>query len=211
MNSPLSSEAPPRVLIVEGQDDMHVVLNIWHRGHDSSLPFEIEVKNGDVRVLSSIRSEVQAPNRQVLGIMLDANGDVSGRWRTIRDRLRAAQINPPDAHDPAGTIIDEADRKPRVGIWIMPDNGLSGEIEDFVASMIPDGDPVWPLARNYIDSIPADAQKFARQKETRAIVYAWLAVRKEPRRMGQAISIGDLSVDGELCRRFTAWLDRLFA
>ena len=210
MNSRPSLEAT-HVLIVEGQDDKHVVRHLWRRERGVEPDFTIIDKDGDDQVLRSIGQEVRVRNRQVVGIMLDANGDVEGRWQAIRDRLRAAEIDAPDMHSPTGTLINESDRKPRVGIWIMPDNESGGELEDFVASMIPSGDPVWPLAQNYIDSIPTAAQKFAAQKETRAVVYAWLAAREEPRQMGLAIGARDLSVDGELCRRFTAWLDRLFA
>ena len=99
---------------------------------------------------------------------------------------------------------------PRVGIWLMPDNQSLGELEDFVAQMIPDNDPVWPLSQDYIDRIPEEHREFNENKTSTAEVYAWLATREDPRQMGAAIGTRDLDIDGDLCTRFTAWLDMLF-
>ncbi len=92
----------------------------------------------------------------------------------------------------------------------MPDNQSMGELEDFVAKMIPNGDPVWPRSRSYIDGIPITDRKFKGKKTLRAKVYAWLAAREDPRRMGQAIYARDLNVNGPLCQKFVDWLTRLF-
>ena len=90
----------------------------------------------------------------------------------------------------------------------MPDNCSVGELEDFVVQMIPVGDRVWPLSERYIDEIPNPA--FRPGKALRAKLYAWLAAREDPRHIGLAIRAQDLDVDGDLCRRFVAWLTRLF-
>ena len=109
-----------------------------------------------------------------------------------------------------GTVIPETEDLPRVGIWLMPDNQSTGELEDFVARMIPGDDPVWPLSEDYIEGIPSEDRKFAQSKTQRAKVHAWLAAREDPRQMGQAIRARDLEVNGELCEKFVSWLRRLF-
>ena len=102
------------------------------------------------------------------------------------------------------------DVSPRVGIWLMPDNNSPGEIEDFIAMMIPCNDAVWPLSETYIDSIPVTHRKFREGKILRSKVHAWLAAREAPRRMGSAIGAGDLNVDVELSKKFVSWLRVLF-
>ena len=92
----------------------------------------------------------------------------------------------------------------------MPDNTEPGELEDFVAKMIPASDTVWPLSQSYIDGIPCAERKFSKKKKARAQVHAWLAAREDPRQMGAAIGARDLNVDGPLCQQFVAWLTRLF-
>ena len=93
----------------------------------------------------------------------------------------------------------------------MPDNCSPGELEDFVAKMIPASDAVWPLSQRYIDGIPEADKKFSEKKQPRAQLYAWLAAREDPRQMGAAIGARDLKVDGALCQEFVAWLTRLFS
>lgn len=76
--------------------------------------------------------------------------------------------------------------------------------------MIPDDDPVWPLARKFIRDIPEDERKFTSGKRSKAELRAWLATRETPGLMGTAIGIGDLKTDGKLCIDFLEWLEKLF-
>ena len=85
-----------------------------------------------------------------------------------------------------------------------------GELENFVSEMIPDGDPVWPLSEDYIDSIPEADRKFTKKKILRAKIHAWLATREDPRQMGVAIGARDLHTDGTLSTAFANWLRKLF-
>lgn len=209
MARPASSPPAPRVLLVEGRDDEYVVRRLFERPQ-SPLPFCILDKGGIDRLLSSIGPEIKVSGRLVVGILVDANDAVNARWRAVRNRLLKEGIEAPPQPDPAGTIIDTAG-KPRVGIWLMPDNESLGELEDFVVKMIPDEDRVWSLAQRYIEGIPGPDRKFTEHKRLRAQLYAWLAAREDPRQMGLAIQAGDLKVDGDLSRRFVAWLAKLFA
>ena len=209
MNRPLS-ELSDRLLLVEGPDDQHVVRHLWERRHGRGLPFQISPRGGVEGVIESIRNEARALGRQALGILVDANDSPATRWQAISDRLASVGIQTPAAPHPNGTIIEAADDTPRIGIWMMPDNQSPGELEDFVAQMIPDSDPVWPLAQDYIGRIPEEHREFADNKASTAEVYAWLATREDPKQMGAAIGARDLAIDGVLCTRFTDWLNRLF-
>ena len=176
----------------------------------STLRFSVLDKGGDDPLLKSLKTEIIAPDREALGVMLDVDDDLSARWDAITHRLRSADISAPTAPDPYGTIIPGTEDTPRVGVWLMPDNDKLGQLEDFVVRMIPDSDPVWPLSLAYVDGIPLSDRKFKETKTERAKVHAWLATREAPRLMGAAIRTGDLAIDGDLCRRFLAWLDKLF-
>lgn len=205
------------VLIVEGTGDEHVVLHIADKD-DSTLEFSIlPPKRGIDPLLNAIEQDLKVAGRKAIGILADANDDRDARWQAVTDRIRRAGlgIDPPAHPDPAGTIIREAARRPRVGIWLMPDNQSPGELEDFVAAMIPDGDPIWPRAETYINEIirdiPNPPRKFTEKKAQRAKVHAWLATRKRPRQMGAAIGTGDLDTEVTLCQSFADWLRRLFA
>ena len=161
------------------------------------------------RSIASIGPELKVPNRRALGIVVDANDDIEARWAAVTDRLGRAGIEVGD-RDPSGTVIRGTSPEPDVGVWIMPDNQFPGELEDFIETMIPRDDSVWPLSRAYIDGIPAESRLFSSRKELRAKVHAWLATRKRPRPMGLAIGAGDLDVGGTVCVELTAWLRRVF-
>ena len=202
----LNTDASSRVLLVEGTDDEHVVRHFCQR--IGSIPlFQIIDKRSIRPLLDTIRLEVRAPGREVLGILVDANDRPQDRWRAVADRLQRANVATPDKPNPAGTIIDST---PRVGIWLMPNNQASGELEDFVARMIPTNDTVWPLSEKYVNAIPNDARRFKPGKTLRAKVHSWLATREAPRKMGAAIGAGDLNVAAPEAVRFVEWLRRLF-
>ena len=208
MARPSSSPPDSRVLLVEGQDDKHVVLHLRER-RQLTLDFDVVERENVGSLLRTISADINAPGRQVVGILVDANSDLAARWDAVTNRLLDESIEAPQYPDPAGTII-ATDGKPRVGIWLMPDNESSGELEDFVVRMIPGGDQVWPLSRRYIEEIPEAERKFSEKKKLRAQLYAWLAAREDPRQMGLAIRAGDLEVNSELSQKFIAWLTKLF-
>ena len=204
-----SSDWSSRVLLVEGPDDERVITQIRGR-RELTLSFRIQATGGVSELFRSMELMVSDQEVETVGVVVDRDVNLSSRWDAVRNRLRDAGYYPPAQPDLDGTIIPETDDLPRVGIWMMPDNKSAGELEDFVARMIPDDDPVWPLSEDYIEGIPFADRKFAENKTQRAKVHAWLAAREDPRRMGQAIRARDLEVNGELCQKFVDWLRRLF-
>ena len=202
-----SSESPPtKLLLVEGVDDKHVVEHL-RRVVAPDLAFCCRSADGYDPLLKAIPLEMRPDDRRVLGILMDANANVADRWRAIGNRLRGENVQLPDQPEERGTII-EGDL--RVGVWLMPDNSTQGELENFVAELVPRRDPVWPLAEQYIDSIPSEARQFSSSKETRAKLHAWLATRERPRQMGTAISAGWLDATAPAATGFANWLTALF-
>lgn len=216
------------VLLVEGQDDKHVV---WHlcdqessvffaerSGHcmnvtvpSQSSTFRISDKDSRSELINSISSVVKGREYKAVGIMLDADDSPGERWDQVTWELAKAGLTLPESPNPAGTIVPAQDGfHPRVGIWMMPDNQRDGELEDFVLRMIRCDDRVWPLSQEYVDNIPERDRKFSTVKSDKAKLYAWLAARKDPGRMGASIGQGDIEVGGPLCTSFTKWLVDLF-
>ena len=214
------------MLLVEGRNDEQVVLHICNR-HSSfsvegelgseqvklnsspNLSFSVVDMHGDAELLKDLRNQLSPPSPPVVGIIMDADDDISKRWNDIRERTTSVGISLPDERIQDGTIIDTPGL-PRFGVWIMPDNESSGELEAFAQQMLPVDDPVWPLSQRYIAGIPDEHRKFAEGKILKAQFHAWLATRRRPGLMGLAIRARDLDIDGPLCRRFVAWLEELF-
>lgn len=207
------SDSQPCVLLVEGNDDKHVVIQLSRR---EQLPhnFYIIETGGLDKLLDAIEVEADVAERRALGIVLDADERPSSRWQAVIDRLkdlrREEHFDLPDLPErpkSTGTIIEGSIR---IGIWLMPDNGSAGELEDFVARMIPGTDPLWPLSEQYIEDIPANHRKFKSKKILKAKVYAWLATRERPLPMGLAIKANELDVSVASACTFVDWLRELF-
>ena len=200
-------QSSPKVLLVEGQNDLHVVRHLC-LSHNIIPAFEIVEKGNIDQLLSSIAVEIKVSGRETVGILLDTNESLNARWDAVVNRINRANIAAPVAPVATGTIIQSI---PRIGIWMMPDNTSSGELEDFIERMVPGGDPVWPLSQRYVEGIPEEHRKFPNGKTLRTKLYAWLATRETPSRMGTAIGTGDLSVNGQLCQSFVNWLIGLYS
>lgn len=195
-----------RVLLVEGADDQRVIERLIRRsGHTQS--FDILQASGVDRLIKRIRLEVRIPRRKVLGIVVDSDNDIEARWEAIRIQFRRVGIELPAERCDRGVILPS---EPRVGIWLMPDNISSGQLEDFVQAMIPVNDRVWPLANSFVDSIPLELREFSPNKIIRAKLYAWLATRKEPGPMSRAIQAKYLDIHTELTQSFLSFLTELF-
>ena len=205
------NSSPACMLLVEGHSDKQVVRNLRKRfrGARSIPAFEIRQEGGFDKLLPVIEAEIDAPGRKSLGILVDANDTPAKRWDAVTERIRRARPSM-KIGDPApeGIIVGGT---PKVGIWLWPDNQSHGELEDFVAGMIPNDDPVWPSSESYIDDIPIRYRKFAKKKTTRAKVHAWLATRETPGYIGSVVGDEDeLLTDGMLVTRFSDWLRKLF-
>ena len=222
-----NSQSGTGILLVEGLDDKHVV---WHLcGRDKALfsvdrsdynlsvtlqsqstTFEISDKGNRSELLKSVGVFVTTTEFQSIGVLLDADRDIHECWDEVVKGFSRTSIQLPPAPSPKGTIIPEQVGQPRIGIWLMPDNASSGEVEDFVLGMMPVNDNVWPIADVYIDSIPAPDRRFEPLKTDKAKLYAWLATRREPSRMGAAIGNLDLEINGPLYQDFLTWLADVF-
>ena len=217
-----------RVLFVEGQDEKHVILHLCE-AHGSFVvqrkpnnlygvvkrlsdpEFVVTDFQGGVNHLIIAATDlINVSGRQVIGFVMDANGDLAARWSDLGNRLAQRGLQVPSSPDPGGTVIPEQANRPRIGFWLMPDNQTGGELEDFMLSMLKSDDPVWPLSACYIERIPSEARDFAPDKIMKAKFYAWLASRSEPQRMGAAIGACALNINTTGCKTFLDWLTKLF-
>lgn len=214
-----------RILLVEGEDDKHV---IWNLFEVRRVAEEFTVKspkqesndgeNGGIeRLLKSIPAEAKESDLECLAVMVDADDKgPEARWQAIRDRLRRGGYKDvPEKHSPEGTVFQlslrpQTPRSIRFGVWIMPDNRRSGMLEDFVAGLIREDDEMLPLVDGFLDGIPAGKRRFTKQADHRAKarIHTWLAVSERPGRpMGQAIK-ADKYLDAKhpSVRPFLDWI-----
>ena len=202
-----------KVLLVEGDDDQHVV---WALCEAHKLPecFAVKVKKGKASLLKSLYWYLQDPLAYpVVGILLDADEQIESTWDAVAGRLRGAGYSLPSSPHTEGMVLDHPSGDgPRVGVWVMPDNRLPGMLEDFVRLLIPAGDALAPEAERALQVIEGRGlQRYASQHRPKAFVHTWLAWQEEPGKpMGLAITKRYLDPTSPQADVFVAWLCRLF-
>ena len=205
--------------------------------HNSRSVFHVDsgdrTTGGLNQMIDRAMEEITQQDREALGIIADANGlepdNANHSWKLIKTRLEEnlEDVTLPERLPKEGLILPKVASKEsplstlRVGIWLMPDNQSSGELENFFAGLIQEDNATWKLARKYICQYIESMKQTENQqggfdvgkpyKASKAKVYAWLATRKKPGKMGAAISAGHgLDFDSELAQRFARWLEDLF-
>lgn len=204
-----------KFLIVEGNDDVHVIANIWKNYVGDQAPiFYIDDSKGFDNVYGKLEAYClrKMPNIEAIGVVIDADADIYARWESIKYQLEKLNYAVPQNPVLGGAILEENGRSPRIGIWLMPDNNTSGMLEDFVRYLIPENDPLLTET----DSVLAKIEdlvyhKYSSIHKAKARIHTWLAWQEDPGTpMGLAITKSYLTTQTELCQQFVTWLNRLF-
>ncbi|MGB0524867.1 MAG: DUF3226 domain-containing protein [Flammeovirgaceae bacterium] len=200
----------PKQLLVEGKDDQHV---IWALCEKFQLPqtFQVEDCGGIDNLFEQIPVRLKASDLNTLGIIIDADIDLIKRWQTITQQLLPTFSSLPTNLPKEGLVHQEDDKK--VGVWIMPNNNLSGMLEDFIQFLVPDEDQLMPIVQQHIADIEArKLQKYKTTFHSKAEIHSWLALQEDPGTpFGLSITKRYLTVDKEQCQLFVNWLRQLFA
>jgi len=205
---------PEKVLMVEGKDDEHVLKHL--SGNRRGPHFdEVEPYEGYPRLLAAIVPRLKAGgNEKVFGIVLDADTNLEARWQSVRDRLVGLGYNNvPRTPAADGTIIDPPNDAflPRVGIWVMPDNQTTGNLENFLEFLVPANSPLYDHVISSVDEIPPSEQKFSTVDRSKVLIHTWLAWQNEPGKpLGTAITAKYLDPTVPQVDTLISWLNRLF-
>lgn len=195
-------------LLVEGNDDLHVVCALCEK-HKVPETFDVIDCKGIINVIDEMLFRLKL-RTETIGIMIDADTDINARWQSIRDILKKQGFRVPVDLPETGFIAEKEYQK--VGVWIMPDNNTTGMLEDFLAFLVPDNDPLLPIARSTLNQIEAQQlNKYNPAHQPKALIHTWLAWQEDPGTpMGQSITKKYLSTDQATCAGFIQWLTDLF-
>ncbi len=205
---------PPQQLLVEGKNDFHVISALCQK-YDVPETFQIlepEDGEGIEAVLEGIPDKLKQTDLITLGIVVDADNDVAARWQSVTNKLQTfGYQNIPQILPEDGWVYTE-EEKPKIGVWIMPDNKLPGMLEDFVGYLIPSEDKLKDKAEAILREIETKKiNAYSLTHSQKALIHTWLAWQKTPGMpMGQAITAQVLSNNSEIANIFITWLKRLF-
>lgn len=204
-----------KVLLVEGRDDEHVVRNLCGR-RGSLWIDDVKAHNGVNELLEAIPRRVLASaGEHVIGVILDADDNIGGRWQSIMDRLAASGYRDlPKQPSPGGAIITP-EYNPllsRFGVWIMPDNQSPGILEHFLHPLMPPESRLVAHVQSSVASIPLEEVKFSDLARPKVLLHTYLAWQADPGcPYGTAIKSNFLNPNTHEVDAFMAWLNRLYA
>ncbi|MEM7656611.1 MAG: DUF3226 domain-containing protein [Bacteroidota bacterium] len=203
-----------RFLYVEGKDDLHVIGNLWKVWGGEDKYFLIKQQQG-IETLLTAMEVILSPRKgsdTQIGFVVDADEDAQNSWTRIKDRLKNFEYQGiPELMPKEGLVVDTHIQRPKVGVWIWPDNQSRGILEDFLRSMVPEHDELWEKADSVLNEISVlGMQRFSEVALPKALIHTWLAWQETPGKpYGQSISAKyfDLSA----AEAFHQWLIRLFS
>lgn len=217
-----------RWLIVEGDDDKFVTIELlarhgafWgdaDREASADLPY-IYNAGGIAALLNLVAVEAKHQHRRRLGILLDADLEAGAAWSSVRNRLRRVDDAPawlspmlaelPETLPREGLVVEREGRA--LGVWIMPDNGTRGALEDFLIDLVPAGDVHWSPARESVTAAVERGALFPAQYRSKAEIHTWLAWQKDPGvPFGRAVKSAYFLHDSARAAAFVAWFRRIF-
>jgi hypothetical protein len=177
------------------------------RGSEAELRIEALFHGRPAQLRTENKIALRDPTHVSAALHIDADLDLDRRWRQVQKALVAAGYrDAPEQPKPGGTIVHGPDLPP-AGIWLMPDKRLPGILEDFLAFLIPAGDPLLPRVDAFLDAIPGLERRFAAKDRPKARLHAWLAAQEQPGKpLGQAIQARYLDAEAAAVAPFLSWL-----
>jgi hypothetical protein len=195
-------------LLVEGSNDQHVVWNLCDKFNITENFDVIDCKSVD-GAFKELKIRLKQSETGTIGIIVDADKDCSTRWRAVREILTNNDLPIEDDFSENGFIFK---KKPKIGVWIMPNNKDTGKLEDFFEQLIPEKDNVISEVEKTLQKIEnKNVNRYSEKDRPKAKIYTWLAWQKNPGMpMGLTIKSNEnLSTDNETCEKFVTWLKNL--
>lgn len=207
----------PKKLIVEGEQDKRVIPYLiekngitWGKTKEEAVVF-IESYGSDQFIDADVIStELKASGLTALGLMVDADDDLSARWTSIRNACLKSIPNLPDQIPQTGLILSTNGIK--FGVWIMPDNLMRGMLETFLSYMIPDeSEPLWKYSQEVVAEAKRKGALFIDSHIDKAYIYTWLAWQNPPgRQLHNAILEQILNPQHPKAQTFVNWFKTLY-
>ncbi|OYD95565.1 hypothetical protein CDG76_11500 [Nostoc sp. 'Peltigera membranacea cyanobiont' 210A] len=205
-------------LLVEGQDDLRVIPELIEK---NGIPWGDKKKEAIVLIedcggyenidANLISTELRASGLTHLGVIIDADEDLSVRWISIRNACLPSIPDIPEEISETG-LIHVTNNGIKFGIWIMPDNQTRGMLETFLAYMIKDeAETIWQYAQEVAQEAKNKGASFKDSYLDKAKIYSWLAWQEEPgRQLHQAIKYKILNPQHPKAQTFLIWFKTLY-
>ena len=211
MNDRRFEDTGPKIVLTEGKTDCHVIIAIC-RAYNVPESFGFYACGSDDLVLKRLPALLAGSEKmQTIGVVLDAdNPNLGAKWDSIKNRLVKEGYSVPERPNPDGTFFD-ADDKPKIGVWFMPDNKIDGMLEDFCYQLAEEA--AIDFAKSCVKTAKEKSfTSFLDNHEAKSIIHTYLAWQNEPGMpLGKAITAKALDAGKPLAKKFAQFLNILFS
>jgi hypothetical protein len=196
-------------LLVEGKDDEHVIYALCEKFKVPET-FQVIDSKGIENLFNQIPVRLKSGINS-LGIIIDADLDINSRYLRLKQIFGPIDFNLPEEMPKNGLIISNPEDI-KIGIWIMPNNQISGMLEDFISFLVSNDDKLMPVVDETLNKIENDSlNKYKQIHKSKARINTWLAWQEDSGTpMGLSITKKYLTTDEETCKILIDWLNNLF-
>ena len=104
-------------LLVEGNDDLHVIMALCQK-FAVTENFEIIDSKGIDKLFAQIPIRLKQSGFETMGIIIDADAEIKNRWGTLQTIFSKQEITLPDEIPNDGLVLKT--NNITLGVWIMP-------------------------------------------------------------------------------------------
>lgn len=208
----------PKVLIVEGKDELRVLPHLiefagvnW--GPPTNPIVRIDDYDGIENILRDgvLETQLKASGLTTLGVIVDADVDATARWTTLCSRLPSEYRPKVGTSFSSGWIVRPTGQ-PAFGAWVMPDNERRGMIETFLLFLRPrDNQQLLDYAETAVREAITRGAPISDQHLDKALIHTWLAWQDPPgRQMHNAVMERMLRNSSPQLSAFIRWFCELY-
>lgn len=184
---PPFSREHPKVLLVEGVDEVYLLLQLLREPEFDGHSIDVRCYRGASNLGSALKGLRVASgfseNVETLAVWRDADQDPAGALQSVKSQLEKASFAAP-AH--SGEFTEGT---PRIGVLILPDGRSVGALETLCLASVTDTAPL-SCVDSYVNCLhTANVTLHCNSDKVR--LYAYLASRKKPGlKLGEAAKAG---------------------
>lgn len=210
-------------LLVEGADDLFAIGHLINERfkasrckvdaqRDTSGCVHITQHGGIERLLARGVISHNAKTYERLGIIVDTDQPPAKNWDAVCNRLREVGVDLPAMPQAGGMVVTGFRATWKVGVWLMPDNGHPGALEEFLHPLMDPKDPLWTVADSSTTAAEQTDRRYGPNDGLKARLRCWLAWQAKPGAgVGPAIAGRVLDPHHASADPFVRWIEAVFA
>ena len=200
-------------LITEGKTDRTLLESLLaHTQRQIEIPQLAPKDDGGYDWLikrGNLDTFLGAGDAERFGVIVDADTNPLARWESLRNRLVefAFDADQLPKNLPTDGLVATFPKKRPLGVWLMPDNGSPGNVEDFFTSLIGPNDALLPQAKKCVGALPVEL--LPESGRAKAVYRTWLAWQKRGDGMSPKTAFAAKLYDSSKAESFLTWIQRL--